>query len=166
MALGNGGGGGSSAATVKAATTDDDATLCVRERARASRGWLTAALKPRRLPSFATKGCPSSMRRYGSRTRQGGGWHRGRSGAPRGLRGPLAEAPPRNQRGRLTPARRAHGPAVAGRLGMRTTWPTWRGVRGRALERGHDVAARHAPVQHGLAVLDTVFLKILQLKCI
>jgi hypothetical protein len=49
----------------------------------------------------------------------------------------------------------AHGPTVAGP--PRRARTTVYGVRGRALERGHDVATRHASAQFGLARVDRVF---------
>jgi hypothetical protein len=42
---------------------------------------------------------------------------------------------------------------------------TWRGARGRALQRGHDVAARHASVHFGFAQVGRVFLPSFELRC-
>jgi hypothetical protein len=59
----------------------------------------------------------------------------------------------------------AHGPGVVGPPCTRTaTYGTARAC-GRALERGHDVAARHASAHGGLPWFDCVYLKISQLKC-
>jgi hypothetical protein len=52
-----------------------------------------------------------------------------------------------------------HGPASRTYGGVR------RHARGRALERGHDVAARHVSAHGGLPWFDCVYLKISQLKC-
>jgi hypothetical protein len=95
----------------------------------------TAVLSPgdrERGSAFVTKGSRPLSRRYGGVDATERGRRRGCSDAPRGLRSPLVEASSRDWRGRLTPARSAHRPMVAGpsrRAVLRVLrQPTWRGT--------------------------------------
>jgi hypothetical protein len=153
----NGGGGSSSAATVKAATTDDDVALRVRERARACARTADSSFKAGAAPYLRDEG----MSLINAAVRQSGVTGRGSASRAlrraRGLRGPLAEAPPRNQReadastartrtGGRRPSRRAYGVANVARC-------AWARSGARARRRGatRSGAARFSRLGHSFS---------------